>query len=280
MIIDFHTHIFPHDIKKDRDKFFDEASFKLLYSSKDSKLVTCEELIEAMDENNIDKSVVLGFPWKKEKYYKMHNDYIMESVNRFPDRLVGFCCLHPLDNNSENEVLRCLESGLSGVGEIAFYDSDITQHIAGYMKGIMEICMEQHVPILLHTNEPVGHMYPGKSPMSLSGLYGFLKKFRRNKIVLAHWAGGLFFYALMKREVKDVLKNVWVDTAASPYLYGKDIYPIASYIIGPEKILFGSDYPLIPPVRYLKEMEESGIAPEQMEHIIARNAIKVLRWRV
>ena len=276
MIVDFHVHIFPPQIKEHREQFFEDKGFSLLYSSKDAKLINVEELIDAMDENAIDKSVVFGFPWEKESSYKMHNDYILESVNRFPNRLIGLCCLNPLTNNPEKEVVRCLDSGLKGVGEIAFYGSDITQELVDSMSGIMDILRERDALLLLHTNEPVGHIYPGKSPMSLSGLYMFLKRFPDNRIILAHWGGGLFFYALMKKEVKDVLRNVWFDTAASPYLYRKDIYPVASYIIGSKKILFGSDYPLISPVRYLKEIEDSGMAPDQIRDIVGQNAIEVL----
>jgi len=277
MIIDFHTHIFPPVVKEKREEFLDDPLFRLLYSSKDAKIITVEELISSMDKNEIDRSVTFGFPWKDEKRYRMHNDYIIESVNRFPERIWGFCCFYP-DKNAEKEAERCLSEGLKGVGEIGFYDSDITAEIRDSLKGIMEICREKDCPFLLHTNEPVGHIYPGKSPMTLSGLYNFLKAYPENKIVLAHWGGGIFFYGLMKKEVREVLRNVWLDTAASPYLYKKDIYNIASYIIGSDKILFGSDYPLIPPSRYFKEMEEAGISSEEAEKITSENALRLLGW--
>ncbi len=277
MIIDFHTHIFPPVVKERREEFLDDPLFRLLYSSNDAKIITAEELISSMDQNGIEKSVTFGFPWKDKERYRMHNDYIIESVNRFSERICGFCCFYP-DKNVEKEVERCLNEGLKGVGEIGFYDSDITPEIRDSLKGIMEICRERDFPFLLHTNEPVGHRYPGKSPMTLSGLYNFLRAYPENKIVLAHWGGGIFFYGLMKKEVKEVLKNVWFDTAASPYLYKKDVYTIASYIVGADRILFGSDYPLISPSRYFKEMEEAGISSEEVEKITSKNALRLLKW--
>ena len=83
----------------------------------------------------------------------------------------------------------------------------------------------------------MGHNYPGKAPITLHQIYRFAKSYPSNRIVLAHWGGGLFFFALLKKEVKDVLNNVWFDTAASPYLYTPDSYRIAGNIIGFEKIL-------------------------------------------
>jgi predicted TIM-barrel fold metal-dependent hydrolase len=113
-------------------------------------------------------------------------------------------------------------------------------------------------------------------PMDLSQLYNFLQAYPSNRIVLAHWGGGLFFYALMKKEVREVLNNVWFDTAASPYLYTPDIYSVASEIVGHEKILFGSDYPLLKPGRYFEEMGSSDLSAESFKKIVGENAAQLL----
>ena len=136
----------------------------------------------------------------------------------------------------------------------------------------MALCRTYDVPFLLHSNEPVGHQYPGKAPMTLKQIYDFLKSYPSNRIILAHWGGGIFFYSLMKKEVKDVLKNVWFDTAASPFLYTPEIYRLAGEMIGFDRILFGSDYPLINPERYFKEIESSSIPPQAIKQILGDNA--------
>jgi predicted TIM-barrel fold metal-dependent hydrolase len=140
----------------------------------------------------------------------------------------------------------------------------------------MEICAGFNVPVLFHTNEPVGHVYPGKTPVQLREIYDLLKHYPSNKIVLAHWGGGLFFYSLMKKEVRDVLKNVWFDTAASPFLYDPQIYRMAGEIAGLDKILLGTDYPLISPKRYFEEMETAGLSEESTRRICGENAANLL----
>jgi len=95
------------------------------------------------------------------------------------------------------------------------------------------------------------------------------------KIILAHWGGGLFFYELMP-EIAAMCQEVYYDTAASPFLYNKRIYQIAISIIGPQRILFGSDYPLIPPRRYKEEMQEAGLAGKELEAILGLNAQRLL----
>ena len=249
MIIDFHTHIFPESIRCHREKYFlPEPEFALLYNSDKSKLIGASELVAVMDSNAVDKAVVFGFPWKSGDTFIRNNDYIIEAVQRFPDRLVGFGCFDPCHPKALSEAQRCIENGLSGIGELAFYACGIDAESLVRLAPIMDLCRTQNLPILIHTNEPVWHHYPGKSPNTLRQIYELVRRFQDNIIVLGHWGGGIFFYSLLKKEVPESLTNVYFDTAASPFLYDTRIHAIAIQLVGSEKILFGSDYPLIPPI--------------------------------
>ena len=130
---------------------------------------------------------------------------------------------------------------------------------------------------MIHTNEPVGHVYPGKTPNTLIQIYRLVTKFPENKIVLAHWGGGIFLYNILKKEVKESLKNVYFDTAASPFLYDPKVYRYAIDLAGKNKILFGSDFPLIRPTRYFKEMKKAGLTKVEMEKICGKNAATLLK---
>jgi predicted TIM-barrel fold metal-dependent hydrolase len=72
------------------------------------------------------------------------------------------------------------------------------------------------------------------------------------------------------------LKNVYFDTAASPFLYDPEVYQVAVKAVGADKIIFGSDYPLLPPERYFKEMEEAGLSADQKQRICGLNAAELL----
>jgi predicted TIM-barrel fold metal-dependent hydrolase len=276
MIIDVHTHIFPPKIRQSRGKFFpSESAFKLLYQSPKARLIGGKELIRAMDANRVDQAVVFGFAWTNIELSKTHNDYIMETVQKYPDRFIGLGCFDPASPGAAAEAERCLAGGLAGIGELAFYRSGIDESVLEQLAPVMGMCAERGLPVLIHTNEPVGHDYHGKTPITLSQIYGLIKRFADNKIVLAHWGGGLFFYALMKKEVKEILKNVYFDTAASPYLYDPEVYQIAIQVVGIDKILFGSDYPLLAPGKYFSEMEQSGLAKDQIDSICGLNAKQI-----
>jgi len=277
MVIDFHTHIFPADMIENRERFFhDEPAFKLLYDSPKSKMVGADDLIRIMDEDQVDRSVVFGFPWVHSDYYKMNNDCIAEAVARYPDRLIGMGCFDLSGNGVEKETERCLDAGLCGIGELAFYESGIDGEALKKMEPVMRLCAEKQVPVLIHTNEPVGHMYPGKTPITMAQIYNLAAAYPDNRIVLAHWGGGIFFFNLLKKEAREVLKNIYYDTAASPYLYDPSVYKAALSLAGEGKILFGSDYPLIKPSRYYKDLDTAGISPEDRAAILGGNAERLL----
>ncbi len=280
MIIDFHAHIFPKTIRDSREKYFKgEPAFELLYASPKSRMVGAADIISAMDEGGVDVSVVFGFPWRDADIFKKHNDYIMDAVQRYPKRLIGFCCFDAGSPSAADETGRCLEGGLSGVGELAFYKSGIDEDAVERLRPVMALCAEKNVPVLIHTNEPVGHVYPGKTPITLGQIYRMVAAFQENLIVLAHWGGGVFFFKLLKREAKDILKNVYFDTAASPFLYDPDIYRIAADLAGPGNILFGSDFPLIKPARYFREMGAAGLSEKLKQRICGGNAAMLLNRR-
>jgi predicted TIM-barrel fold metal-dependent hydrolase len=281
VIIDFHTHAFPRRIRENRNAYFaDEPAFKLLYESPKSRLVSAGEIVRVMDQQGVDRSVVFGFPWQNADTCRRNNDYILDAVARYPPRLSGFCCIDPFNPQAAAETERSLLAGLAGVGELAFYRSGIDSECLQRLEPIMALTRAYDVPVMIHTNEPVGHPYPGKTPNTLAQIYRMVQRFSANKIVLAHWGGGLFFYSLLKKEVKQSLSRVYFDTAASPFLYDAEIYSCARNLIGVDKILFGTDYPLLKPERYFKELDMVGLSSAERNSICGQNAAGLLKLQL
>lgn len=277
MIVDFHTHIFPPEIINHREKYcsFDRG-FSEIYSNKKAKLISAEELIEAMRMFKVDVSVICGFPWTDKFLCKEHNDYLLSSSKKYNNKLVAFnsITLSDIDFDIE-ETERCFFAGARGVGEIAKYDFGYSEDTYKYLNSIANFCRNNKYFILIHQNECIGHQYAGKIFSCKKHLYNFLLKNNDLNIVLAHWGGGLIFFELMP-EIERACKNVFYDTAASPYLYDKRIYKIALEIVKAEKILFGSDYPLIKQSRYINEIFEIGLKEEDIKKILGENARKLL----
>jgi len=276
MIIDCHTHVFPPQIKKKRNQYIDsDPCFAVLYSPKEAKLATADELIDSMDKEGIDISVIVNIGWTTHELCVETNDYILESVARYPKRLIGFGSVQPNSFDAAiAEIERCAQGGIRGIGEIR-PDMQLFDLNDEIMLPIIETLRKHRLILLTHASEPVGHLYPGKGTITPEMLYPFITAFPDLTIVCAHWGGGLPFYTLMP-EVKQAMKNVFFDTAASPYLYSPEIYQQVIQLVGADKILFGSDYPLLAQGRLLKEINSLDLAQETKNLILGGNARKLL----
>jgi len=277
VIIDFHTHIVPPAIKDRRTEYLGrDRLFDGLYANPKARLATAEDVIASMERARVDISVVLNIGWTTHELCVKTNDHIIEAVARYPDRLVGFCAVQPQAGEAAvAELERCAKAGLKGVGELRPDTQGFNLADKEAMRPLVEAMMEYQMVFLTHASEPVGHSYPGKGIITPDILYRFVSNFPQLTIVLAHWGGGLPFYALMP-EVAEALGNVYFDTAASPFLYRDAIFKHVIEIAGPDKILFGTDYPLIRQGRLLKSVRSLDLPEEIKDMILGGNAQRIL----
>ena len=276
MVIDSHCHILPPSFQERRSELSRrDATFGNLLSRDDAVLADVEALLVDMDRDGVEHSVVMGMGWTDFRLAQEANEYIIEAVANNPGRLTGFCSVSPhWGAEAVAEVERCTAAGLKGVGELhpdtqGFDIADKT-----VMEPLMETANRLGLPVLVHASEPVGHQYPGKGRTTPGKLYKFIENFPSNVIICAHWGGGLPFYALMP-EVPKVLENVYFDTAASPFLYRPDVFSAVTGLVGANKVLFATDYPLIRARRSLGQVEEACLAPENQEAVLSGNAARL-----
>ena len=143
------------------------------------------------------------------------------------------------------------------------------------MEPVVDAVLKHDLIFLTHSSEPVGHEYSGKGSITPDILYSFITSFPNLRLVCAHWGGGLPFYALMP-EVAKALANVFFDTAATVFLYKPEIFEQVSRIIGSDKILFGTDYPLMHQNRVIAQVRASRLSEEGRASILGANAQKLL----
>ncbi len=277
MIIDFHTHIFPPSFRQQREEHAkQDDTFADLFSHPRSKLATADELVAAMDEAGVNVAVVMGVGWTDKAMAREANDYIAESVGRFPGRLVGLCSVNPAwGEEAVREVERCASGGVKGIGELHPDTQGFDVASRATMAPIMDTARRLGLMLLVHSSEPVGHRYSGKGTITPDKLYALVRNFPEDTIICAHWGGGLPFYSLMP-EVAQETRNVYFDTAASPLLYRQDIFSAVVEMNGSDRILFGTDFPLISHPRLLKQIDEAAISPEARTDITGGNARRLL----
>lgn len=273
-VIDVHVHVSSPELIAGREAYLERDEwFRLLYENPKSRLVTYEQILSEMDAAGVDRSVIFGFAFRDQGLCREANDCVIDAVRAHPDRLTGFACVSPEVPGAVQELERCLDSGLAGCGEL-FPDGQQFDLVGSPgLDLIAEVLKERGLPLNLHANEPVGHPYPGKGDNTPGPCYEFAHRHPELDIILAHMGGGLFFYELMT-EVRATLARVYYDTSAVPYLYRRDVYTIAATAAGAHKLLFGTDYPLLSPRRYLADTEVLDATFRQA--LFGGNAAKLL----
>ncbi len=274
MIFDVHVHLFPPEVTRRIEKYTCRDPFLAeICSSKGHKYATVEDLLAEMDKCSVERTAVSGFASSDPGLCREMNDYILEAARIYPQRLIAMAVVSPLDKMMEEELDRALTNGARGVGELFPWGQDFALE-GEAVERLAYYCQERRLPLLLHLNENVGHQYTGKGDISIKEGALFAAKFPSLSLIFAHWGGGLCFYELMP-ELKEQLQNVYYDTSASPFLYSRNIYRVVREIGILDKILLGSDYPLISPRRYLRELEGSGLEAHEIKKIRGDNAARL-----
>lgn len=277
MIIDFLTHIYPPWLRARREHYLKrDATFGELFASPKARMATAERLVRRMDEDDVDVSVVMGIGWTDIELAQAANDYLIQAVSKYPNRLVGFAGVNPAwGTEAVQEAGRCAEEGLRGIGELHPHTQGYDLGDLDTMTPLMEVAKEHDLIVTTHSSEPVGHEYPGKGKTSPDVLLRFIRNFPESTIVCSHWGGGLPFYALMP-EVADRLNHAYFDSAATTLLYDARIFETVASVIGPERILMASDYPLVRARKVMGQVESSALSRSEKDLIMGGNAMRLL----
>ena len=200
-----------------------------------------DELLREMDRADVARAVLLGWYWEKPETCAWQNRFYADCVRAHPDRLDAFATLHPRGDHGGvlGEIQFAYDAGLIGLGELS-------PHSQGYTIDDPVFCAaltragELKLPVNLHVTDPAGRTYPGRIETPLADFSRLTREFPAVTFILAHWGGLL----PLRDESARNLANVFYDTAASPLMYGPDIWSRFLAVMPAERVLFGSDYPL------------------------------------
>lgn len=278
MKIDAHVHYTPPSLRARLEALADDEPYwHLLLNPPNGRSIqgwaTAETMIRQMDEAGLDRVLLVGEYFRQHENCVQRNSQAIELIRRWPDRVLALAVIQPHAGQAAlDELDRCLDNGLVGMGELNPYAQGFGLDDPAFLR-LAERCIERDVPINLHVSEEVGGYYLGKSTTPLRHYYELAGRLPDLKLILAHWGGGLFFYEMMPR-VRRQLRNVWYDTAATPLLYPVDtIFATALACLDHHKLLHGSDYPLL---IYPRTMTEASFAPflAAMDALLLADAVR------
>ena len=266
VIIDFHTHIFPPDVRERRQEYLRrDPTFAEMYASPRAKIAGAEDLLRSMDEAGVDVSVALGFAWRDHEDCVRHNDYLLESAARSGGRIAPFCTVNlQAGAAAAAEVERCALAGARGLGELRpesqgwSPDGEPGSLLAG-------LARRHNLVLLFHVTELGDRDYPGKQGLRLDLFYRFVVAHPEIVTVGAHLAGGLPLNDAPRPEA-------YADTAALRYLYEQQVLAEAGTGSWAERLLFGSDFPLVAQAAALADVRESGLDSAALARVLGGNA--------
>ena len=253
--IDIHTHAevscwnpfdnYGEEYDRAADKYF-----------RNSKRPTIEETVAYYRERKIGLVMFTVDAESKMGRKRIPNEEICEAAQKNSDMMIAFASIDPHKGKMQ-----------------AYHPYDKMAW------PIYEVINAHKLPAIFHT----GHSGIGSgmrcggglrleysNPMHLDDV---AIEFPDMQIVMAHpsfpWQDEALSVATHK-------PNVWIDLSGwSPKYFPKQLVQYANTLLK-DRILFGSDYPLITPDRWMKDFEDAGFKPEVMPGILKDNAVRLL----
>ena len=289
-MIDSHTHCFPPELFTNPNSWaikHKESQWLNLVKPRNGFTIqawsSVETTLTSMDNAGISKAILLGWYWEHKESCEKHNELMKEWIDFAPDRFVAFAAIDP--SRAPIEQLELAKSlGFKGVGEL----HPTIQNYSRYKKQwniICEWCSDASWPINLHVTEGLNKSHPGYIKTDFNIYLELAEKFPNLKMILAHCGGGIPFYECNPR-IKTVFKNVYYDTAATPLLYNFKVFRHMIDMVGAEKIISGTDYPLksfpkqndsIQLKQFIDKINnETDLDDSEKDAIFSKNILKIL----
>lgn len=288
-VIDSHVHLYPAEVDIDPDGWAEsrgEKHWALLCTRRRrdgrpvQSLPTVDGLLKAMDVGGVARSVLLGWYWEQPDTCAWQNRFYTECIRAHPDRLSAFATVHPAAGREAcvEEVRRAHGEGLIGIGELSPHSQGYPVENAAFGE-VLTLAEELKMPVNLHAADPASRRYPGWVETPARDFVWLARMFPRTTFVLAHWGGMLPMHDARFKE----LANVYYDTAASPLLYDEKVWTHAVAVLGEDRVLFGSDYPLNLYPRVSVEAEMARFVAEAKHAgagagMLGGNAAGLLGW--
>lgn len=286
-VIDSHVHLYPSELNADPAAWaaaHDEEHWARLTTRrrKDGRAVQTfpevGELLREMDRSGVERAVLLGWYWERPETCAWQNRFFGRCVAAHPDRLIAFATLHPGAGHwpTLGEMHRARDEGLVGIGELSPHSQGFPVDDPVFHE-VLTLATDWKMPVNLHVTDPDSGRFPGRVETPLEDFVRLAREFPRTKFVLSHWGGLL---PLRDPEARD-LGNLYYDTSASPLLYDSDIWGRFIAAVPPERVLFGSDYPLnlYPAQNEAPEMPKliaEATAAGASEAVLRGNALRLL----
>jgi uncharacterized protein len=222
--------------------------------------VTGEFLVRTADELGIDRIFCTDLT---ALFYDMFegNRLLYQQMKIFPKRIIGYASLHSTRFGSAalDELQRCRDDyGMAGLKIYSTPEASIAEPA---MIPILEKCVDLKFVVLAHT-----------TPSECEYLMQAVPECR---FMMAHAGGQPFAKGDWNRAIMAAqrFENLYLETASSTI--DTNFVETAVSILGPEKIIFGTDMPLLDPWTQMAKIRETSIDSKSLDLICGGNIARL-----
>jgi hypothetical protein len=261
MIIDSHTHIYPDKVAGIVQQMMESQRGERLFGR-----MTTEALLQSMDQNGIDASVMFCIA-EKPSVVKSANDFLLNTCDG--QKLIGLGTIHPDFEDYKDEIDRLRKGGIRGIKVHSYFQN--CRPDEERMFRIYE-ALGEDMMVYFHSGA-IGKAFAtsGVVPSAPDTIARVLEAFPKLKVVAAHF-GGLY---MLEEARKHLLgKNLYLDTCWTPDINLLDKKTIADIIKehGSDKVLFATDFPFGEVKKPLEWIRDLPLSEKDKRRILGENA--------
>lgn len=198
-------------------------------------------------------------------FYDMQegNKLLYAEMKKFPDRIIGYASLHSTRFGQEalDELDRCAHD--YGMRGLKIYSTPQMSIAEPATIPILEKTVELGFPILAHA-----------TPLECEYLMAAVPEC---KLMMAHAAAQPFANGDWNRAIMAAKRfpNLYLETASSTIDTG--FLETCVHELGAEKIIFGTDIPLLDPYFQLSKIRDTNVDSGALEKILGGNILRLMR---
>ncbi len=195
------------------------------------------------------------------------NDAMVELQRAHPGRVFGYCVVNPnYAEHALDEIGRRLDAGMIGIKLAASRRANDP-----LLDPVDEAAMARGVPILHHVWQHRRREWPGQEASDAAELAELAERHPGTQFILAHLGGGGDWSHSLR--VVRGRGNMWVDLSGS----GVDVDMVqhALEMIGPQRLLWGTDITMGTGWGKLRYLESLGLEARDLDRIRYANAREI-----
>ncbi|MEW6173947.1 MAG: amidohydrolase family protein [Bacillota bacterium] len=189
-----------------------------------------------------------------------NNSYVAEACGAYSSNLLGFVCIDPHNPNATEMLETSLKKGFKGLKL-----SPMTHQFSFACKSVAALsacCGDYGHPVYSHVV-----FSPGASTTRFVAL---ARQFPKTSFILGHMGFGPADREALEAAVE--LENFFLETSTGSFLHIKESVKAA----GPDKIIFGSEFPLSHPAVELEKILLLDLTDGEMEKILGGNILSLM----